>query len=86
MDQVLDVREHKADPKKMDISDLATGYLAAIEKVAAAVDEALDSDASAAGVTASHSQFEEEGMGKGLIALIVVMFCWWACWFSSGNT
>jgi hypothetical protein len=47
IDQVLDVREHKADPKKMDINDLVTRYLAAIEKVAAAVDEALDSDASA---------------------------------------
>src|ERR1700723_2964824 len=47
IDQVLDVREHKADPKKMDINDLVTGYLAAIEKVAASVDEALDSDASA---------------------------------------
>jgi hypothetical protein len=47
IDQVLDVREHKADPKKIDINDLVTGYLAAIEKVAAAVDEALDSDASA---------------------------------------
>jgi hypothetical protein len=45
--QALDVREHKADPKKMDINDLLARYLAAIEKVAAAVDEALDSDASA---------------------------------------
>jgi hypothetical protein len=45
--QALDVREHKADPKKTDINDLLARYLAAIEKVAAAVDEALDSDASA---------------------------------------
>jgi hypothetical protein len=44
--QLLDIREHKADPKKTDVSDLATRYLAAIEKVTAAVDEALDSDAS----------------------------------------
>jgi hypothetical protein len=44
--QAMDVREHKADPKKMDINDCLTRYLAAIEKVAAAVDEALDSDAS----------------------------------------
>jgi hypothetical protein len=44
--QALDVREHKADPKKMEINDLVTRYLAAIEKVAAAVDEALDSEAS----------------------------------------
>jgi hypothetical protein len=44
--QVLDVREHKADPKKIDINELVARYLAAVEKVAAAVDEALDSDAS----------------------------------------
>jgi hypothetical protein len=43
--QALDVREHKADPKKIDISDLVARYLAAIERVTAAVDEALDSDA-----------------------------------------
>lgn len=45
-DQALDVREHKADRKIFDIDDLAARYLAAIEKVTAAVDEALDSDAS----------------------------------------
>ena len=44
--QLLDIREHKADPKKTDAGDLAARYLAAIEKVAAAVDEALDSDGS----------------------------------------
>jgi hypothetical protein len=44
--QALDVREHKAHPKQIDINDLVARYLAAIEKVAAAVDEALDSDAS----------------------------------------
>ena len=44
--QAQDVRERKADPKKMEINDLVTRYLAAIEKVAAAVDEALDSEAS----------------------------------------
>jgi hypothetical protein len=44
--QALDVREHKADPKKINVNELASRYLAAIEKVAAAVDEALDSDAS----------------------------------------
>lgn len=43
--QALDVREHKANPKKMDINDLAARYLAAVEKVTAAIDEALDSDA-----------------------------------------
>jgi Nucleotidyltransferase domain len=46
--QLLDIREHKADPKKTDAGDLAARYLAAIEKVAAAVDEALDSDGSQA--------------------------------------
>ena len=46
MHQALDVREHKADRKKIDINDLVARYLAAIEKVTAAVDEALDSDAS----------------------------------------
>ena len=44
--QALDVREHKADPKKIDVHDLASRYLAAVEKVTAVVDEALDSDAS----------------------------------------
>jgi hypothetical protein len=44
--QALDVREYKADPKKMDVPDLASRYLAAVEKVTAMVDEALDSDAS----------------------------------------
>ena len=46
--QLLDVREHKADSKNMDINELSGRYLAAIEKVAAAVDEALDSDGSQA--------------------------------------
>jgi nucleotidyltransferase-like protein len=44
--QLLDIREHKADSKKTAASELAARYLAAIEKVAAAVDEALDSDGS----------------------------------------
>lgn len=44
--QALDVREHKTDPKKIDVHDLASRYLAAVEKVTAVVDEALDSDAS----------------------------------------
>src|SRR5271165_108005 len=39
--QVLDVRERKADAKKLDAADLCARYLAAIEKVAAAVDKAL---------------------------------------------
>jgi DnaJ-domain-containing protein 1 len=44
--QALDVREHKVDPRKIAVDDLVTRYLAAIERVAAAVDEALDSEAS----------------------------------------
>lgn len=40
---VLDVRERKADPKKLDVNDVAARYLAAIEKVAQAVDLAPDS-------------------------------------------
>ncbi len=44
--QLLDVRERKTDAKKIQVQDLAAQYLAAIEKVTAAVDEALDSDAS----------------------------------------
>jgi len=42
--QALDVRERKADPKKLDAKDVCARYLAAIEKVAAAVDQALDSE------------------------------------------
>ncbi|MFZ0808097.1 MAG: nucleotidyltransferase domain-containing protein [Candidatus Sulfotelmatobacter sp.] len=39
--RVLDVREHKVDTKELDVTDLCARYLAAIEKVAAAVDKAL---------------------------------------------
>jgi predicted nucleotidyltransferase len=46
IDQALDVREHKANPKKIDVNDVAARYLAAVEKVTSAVDEALDSEAS----------------------------------------
>ena len=42
--QALDIRERKADPKKLDVKDVCARYLAAIEKVAAAVDQALDSE------------------------------------------
>lgn len=45
--QVLDVREHKANPKNMDVNDLFARYLAVVEQVAAAVDEALGADAPA---------------------------------------
>jgi len=41
--QALDVRERKTNPKNLDVKDLCARYLAAIEKVTAAVDEALDS-------------------------------------------
>jgi len=44
--QALEVREHKANSKKMDVNDIAARYLAAVEKVTSAVDEALDSEAS----------------------------------------
>ena len=40
--QVLDVREHKIDRKKVDVSDLAARYLVLVEKVTAAVDAAFD--------------------------------------------
>ena len=44
--QVLDVREKKTDRKNLDIKDLVARYMAAVERVTAAVDLALDSDAS----------------------------------------
>jgi hypothetical protein len=46
LQQALDVRERKIDRKKLQVNDLCTRYLAAIEKVTAAVDRALDSEAS----------------------------------------
>ncbi|MGH9495357.1 MAG: hypothetical protein ACRD3B_10195, partial [Candidatus Sulfotelmatobacter sp.] len=45
-DQALDLRERKVDRKKLDIRCLCARYLSAIEKVAAAVDQALDSETS----------------------------------------
>jgi hypothetical protein len=42
--QVLDVRERKADAKKLNVNDLCGRYLSAIEKVTAAVDQALDTE------------------------------------------
>jgi hypothetical protein len=44
IEQALDVRERKADPKKLDVNDLCARYLAAIETVASAVDKALDAE------------------------------------------
>jgi predicted nucleotidyltransferase len=46
IDKVLDVRERTTNPKSMNVKDVCAGYLAAIEKVVAAVDKALDSGAS----------------------------------------
>ncbi len=40
--QALDVRERKADRKKVEVNELAGRYLAAVENVTAAVDHALD--------------------------------------------
>lgn len=42
VEQVLDVRDRKLEKKKFDLKDLCAGYLAAIEKVAEAVDLAGD--------------------------------------------
>lgn len=39
---VLDIREKKIDAKKLDIQDLCSRYLSAVERVATAVDQALD--------------------------------------------
>ncbi|MGA7400066.1 MAG: nucleotidyltransferase domain-containing protein [Candidatus Sulfotelmatobacter sp.] len=41
--QVLDVREHKAERKKLDVADVFSRYLTALERVTAAVDKMLDS-------------------------------------------
>jgi hypothetical protein len=41
--QVLDVREKKAECKKLNVTDVFSRYLAALEQVAAAVDKMLDS-------------------------------------------
>jgi len=41
--QVLEVREGKADRKKLDVADVFSRYLAGLEQVTAAVDKMLDS-------------------------------------------
>jgi hypothetical protein len=41
--QVLDVREKKLERKKLDVADLFSRYLAALEQIVAAVDRMLDS-------------------------------------------
>jgi hypothetical protein len=42
-DQLLDVREHRADPKQFRVQQVAARYLAAVEQVTSAVDKMLDS-------------------------------------------
>ena len=44
LNEVLDVREHKASPKQLDIKDLCARYMAAVEKVTSVVDKTLDSN------------------------------------------
>jgi len=41
--QLLDIREKKMDCKKLDVSDVASRYLTAVQQVTAAVDRMLDS-------------------------------------------
>ena len=41
-EEILKVREHKSDPKKLDVKDIAGRYLLAVEQVIAAVDKMLD--------------------------------------------
>jgi len=41
--RLLDVREHKVDPKNVDVHDLFAGYLREVDQVTSAVDTMLDS-------------------------------------------
>ena len=43
IEQVLDAREHKSDPKRINVRELAQRYLAAVEQVTLAVDKAMES-------------------------------------------
>lgn len=45
--QVLDVREQKADFRKMDVKDIFARYLTVVEQVTTAVDKAMGADAPA---------------------------------------
>lgn len=45
IEQVLDVRERKLDSGKLDVNNLFASYLATVEHVTAAVDQAMDQDA-----------------------------------------
>jgi hypothetical protein len=42
-ENLLDIREHIADPKQFRVQDVAARYLAAVEQVTSAVDRMLDS-------------------------------------------
>lgn len=42
-ENLLDIREHRADPKNFQVREIAGRYLAAVEQVTAAVDKMLDS-------------------------------------------
>jgi predicted nucleotidyltransferase len=42
-EQLLDVREHRAEPRQFQVHEVAARYLAAVEQVIAAVDKILDS-------------------------------------------
>jgi hypothetical protein len=42
--QVLDVREQKSKPRQLNVADVFSRYLAALEQVTSAVDKMLDSD------------------------------------------
>lgn len=44
IEQVLDIREHKVDRKKLDVNEVCARYLAAVERVTGAVDRAFDSE------------------------------------------
>jgi hypothetical protein len=41
--QLLDIREHKAEAKQLDVADVFARYLTAVQQVTAAVDKMLDS-------------------------------------------
>ena len=42
-EQLLDIREHRADPRQFQARDVAARYLTAVEQVTSAVDKILDS-------------------------------------------
>lgn len=42
LERVLDIREHRADPKQFEVKEVAARYLAAVEHVTAGIDRMLD--------------------------------------------